>query len=102
MKKLIPIGEAAKFLGVSIDTLRRYDRLGILHSTRPSGKVRYFDTAQLEAVKSSKPFITGAPNHYFKKAASLLVKVLITLLTVVTILFLLFPEQTARFFLSFI
>ncbi len=56
-QKIIVISKAAKFLGVSIDTVRRYDKLGILHSTRPGGKIRYFDIQELKAVKSSKPFI---------------------------------------------
>ena len=54
-KKLVSIGEAAKILGVSIDTVRRWDRNGILHSSRPSGKNRYFSIEELEKVKFSKP-----------------------------------------------
>jgi len=43
MKKLISIGEAAKRLGVSIDTLRRWDKKGILKSVRASGAgYRYY------------------------------------------------------------
>src|SRR3990172_651629 len=53
--KLIPIGEAADFLEVSVDTIRRWDRSGVLHSTRPDGKNRYFSLEELEAVKYSKP-----------------------------------------------
>ena len=113
MQKLIPIREAAEFLNVSIDTVRRYDKLGILHSTRPGGKVRYFDPQELKAVKSSKPLITVATalrpevkthtltSGRLKKAGLLLVKVLIILLTILTVLFLLFPEQTAHFLTSF-
>ena len=47
-KKLIPIGEAAKFLGVSVDTVRRWDERGILHPSRPNGKDRYFSLEELE------------------------------------------------------
>src|SRR5947209_29597 len=54
-KKLISISEAAKILGVSIDTIRRWDKAGILHSERPDGKTRYFSLAELEQVKFSKP-----------------------------------------------
>lgn len=109
MQKFIPIGEAAEFLKVSIDTVRRYDRLGILHSTRPGGKVRYFDLEELKKVKSSKPFnaishLEGGPMESFqvKQIGLLLVKILIILLTILTILFLLWPEQTAHLFTSFI
>ena len=112
MQKLIPISEAAKVLDVSIDTVRRYDKLGILHSTRPGGKIRYFDLEELKAVKSSKP-IVARTDHFpvtkvnasksggLKRIGLLLVKILIILLTILTILFLLFPEQMARLLTSF-
>ncbi len=113
MQKLIQISEAAKFLDVSIDTVRRYDKLGILHSTRPGGKVRYFDLEELKAVKSSKPFILVSSRksnltpsiHLHKKTyrvGLLLIRIVILLVTVLTILFLLLPQQTARFFTSFL
>ncbi|MDO8444174.1 MAG: MerR family DNA-binding transcriptional regulator [bacterium] len=54
-KKTVPIGQAAEFLGVSIDTVRRWDEKGILHSIRPDGKNRYFSVAELEKVKFSEP-----------------------------------------------
>lgn len=47
--KLISIGEAAKLLGVSIDTLRRWDMAGRLQSTRsnPRGH-RYYRQSDIE------------------------------------------------------
>src|SRR3989338_4568031 len=53
--KLVPIGEAAEILGVSIDTIRRWDKKGKLHSTRPDGKTRFFSITELEKIKLSKP-----------------------------------------------
>ena len=53
--KLIPISEAAKILGVSIDTVRRWDKSGILHSERPDGKNRYFSQDELEKHKVGQP-----------------------------------------------
>lgn len=50
-KKLISISEAAKVLGVSIDTVRRWDKLGVLHSERPDGKNRYFSPDELKKHK---------------------------------------------------
>lgn len=50
-KKLIPISGAAKILGVSIDTVRRWDKSGVLHSERPNGKNRYFSLYELEKHK---------------------------------------------------
>jgi len=44
------IGDAARRLGVSVDTLRRWDRLGTLPARRlPSGQ-RVYDPADLDAV----------------------------------------------------
>lgn len=47
--KLIPIGKAAKLLGVSVDTLRRWDSAGRIHSIRsgPLGH-RFFLQADIE------------------------------------------------------
>ena len=54
-KKLVSISQAAKFLGVSIDTVRRWDNSGVLNSERPDGKNRYFSLDELEKHKSSQP-----------------------------------------------
>ncbi len=54
-EKLVPISKAAKTLGVSIDTIRRWDRQGKLHSTRPDGKNRVFSVVELERIKYSEP-----------------------------------------------
>ena len=53
-KKLVPIGKAAKVLGVSIDTIRRWDKNGTLKSSRPDGKTRYFSQEDLEKLKLAK------------------------------------------------
>lgn len=54
-KKLVRISEAAKVLGISIDTVRRWDKKGILRSERADGKNRYFKVEELEKVKLLKP-----------------------------------------------
>lgn len=54
-KRLISISEAAKVLGVSIDTVRRWDKSGVLHSERPDGKNRYFSLDELEKHKFCQP-----------------------------------------------
>ncbi len=51
-RKIVPIGQAASILGVSIDTLRRWDRSGKISSVRPGGKNRYFRISDLEEIKS--------------------------------------------------
>jgi len=50
-KNLVPIGKAAELLGVSVRTVRRWDSKGILHSTRPNGKDRFFSLEEIEGVK---------------------------------------------------
>ncbi|PIU24575.1 hypothetical protein COT12_00335, partial [Candidatus Berkelbacteria bacterium CG08_land_8_20_14_0_20_39_8] len=55
VRKNVPIGEAAGFLGVSVDTVRRWNEKGVLSSTRPDGKNRYFSVEDLEKVKFSQP-----------------------------------------------
>src|SRR3990167_11394124 len=52
---LVSIGQAAAMLGVSIDTVRRWDGAGTLKSIRLDGKNRYFDVASLERQKLVKP-----------------------------------------------
>lgn len=47
--KLLSIGRAAKLLGVSIDTLRRWDKSGKLKPFRPNQSThRYYKTADIE------------------------------------------------------
>ncbi|MCD6442079.1 helix-turn-helix domain-containing protein [bacterium] len=48
-KNLLTISKAAKFLGVSIDTLRRWDSKGKLKAIRSSGGHRYYSKEQLES-----------------------------------------------------
>lgn len=50
MEKLTA-GEAAQLLGVSIDTVRRWDKLGLLHCSRDSRGRRLFDVGEIERVK---------------------------------------------------
>ena len=71
-KKLISISEAAKMLGVSIDTIRRWDKSGILQSSRPDGKNRYFSIDELEKVKLSKPYSISDVAKYLNLSQSTL------------------------------
>lgn len=54
-KKLVSISEASQILGVSLDTIRRWDKTGLLHSERPDGKNRYFSLDELKAFKLNQP-----------------------------------------------
>ena len=58
MGKLISIREAAKLLGVSIDTLRRWEREGrAIYVERTAGGQRRYDVEQLLQNKSQRPKI---------------------------------------------
>ncbi len=71
-KKLVPISEAAKVLGVSIDTIRRWDKKGTIHSERVDGKNRYFSIDELEKVKFAQPLpISEASKHLGISATTL-------------------------------
>jgi len=52
-KELLTIREAAEFLGVSIDTLRRWDKSGKLNAKRKEGGThRYYPKEDLELFAS--------------------------------------------------
>ncbi len=53
---MFTIGKLAKSAGVGVETLRFYQRKGLLHVPEPSGKVRQYDDSHLERVS----FIKGA------------------------------------------
>jgi putative resolvase len=61
MSRFIKIGEAAKILGVSIQTLRRWEETGYLVPDRRSqGKTRYYDLNQLIGKKILENDLTAA------------------------------------------
>lgn len=70
--KLVSIGQAAKILGVSVDTIRRWDKEGILHSERPDGKNRHFNVQELEAVKFSQPLTISEASEQLNLSPSTL------------------------------
>ena len=49
---LIPIGEAARMLGVSVDTLRRWEAAGHIDATRTPTGQRRFAITEIERVRS--------------------------------------------------
>lgn len=51
----VSISDASSILGVSIDTVRRWEKAGKLHAERLDGKNRYFAVAELEQVKATLP-----------------------------------------------
>ena len=63
-KNIVSISQAAGILDVSIDTIRRWDKEGILHSSRDKNNVRFFSVEELEKIKFAKPLsISDAASH---------------------------------------
>ena len=61
MSRFIKIGEAAKILGVSIQTLRRWEETGYLLPDRKSnGKTRYYNLDQLTGKTAAENTVTVA------------------------------------------
>ena len=71
-KDLISISKTAEILDVSLDTIRRWDKLGILHSSRPSGRTRYFSLDEVEKMKFSKPMSISEISEKLKISPSTL------------------------------
>ena len=70
-KDYVPIGKAAEILGVSIDTVRRWNKQGKLHSVRPN-KNRLFLIKELKNLNSNKTLsISEAANLIGVSASTL-------------------------------
>lgn len=50
----VPISEAATIAGVSIDTLRRWDKSGILRASRDPRGVRHFSVSEIQSLLSKR------------------------------------------------
>jgi len=53
MTRSVAIGEAAKLLGVSTDTLRRWDRAGKLRTSRDARNRRRIPVAEIERLRAA-------------------------------------------------
>ncbi|MBV9050695.1 MAG: helix-turn-helix transcriptional regulator [Solirubrobacterales bacterium] len=63
MTKLLSLGEAAAALGVSIDTLRRWDRSGQLRTTRDPNNRRLVPASEIQRLSPrASRHRTGTPN----------------------------------------
>ena len=51
----LPMGEAARAIGVSVDTLRRWDRAGKLHTSRDARNRRRVPRAEVERLTARPP-----------------------------------------------
>jgi excisionase family DNA binding protein len=68
--ELLSIGQAAAYLNVSIDTVRRWDKSGVLRSVRPDGKNRCFYKSELEAHLGQKALTISDVAHEFATSTS--------------------------------
>ena len=59
MERSIPISEAARALGVSLDTLRRWERLGRLRTTRDERNRRLISESEILRLGGRPPSQTG-------------------------------------------
>jgi excisionase family DNA binding protein len=50
-KQEYTIGEAARVLGVSIDTIRRWDRTGKIKTSRDGGNRRVVEAGEIERIR---------------------------------------------------
>jgi molybdopterin-binding protein len=55
MPRQYRVGEAARLLGVSIDTLRRWDRQGRIRTRRDHANRRVVSAAEIERIRGKEP-----------------------------------------------
>jgi putative resolvase len=63
MKQILRISEAAKMLGLSASSLRRYEKDGLLTSHRTPGGHRYYTLAQVEEFKDDNLDLIKEPGN---------------------------------------
>ena len=65
-KQHYTIGEASRALGVSIDTIRRWDRDGRIATTRDRGNRRLVAAAEIERLKGAEADATLSARNRFR------------------------------------
>jgi molybdopterin-binding protein len=63
-KKAHPAGEAARLLGISLDTLRRWDAQGRIKTQRDSANRRVVPAAELDRLLAEKASTLSARNRF--------------------------------------
>jgi len=69
-KDVYPVSEAARLLGISIDTLRRRDRDGLIATGRDAANRRTVTAAEIERLRGAEPSLVSARNHFRGTIAS--------------------------------
>jgi molybdopterin-binding protein len=57
-------GEAARLLGISVDTLRRWDRAGRIRVERDAANRRFVRAAEVARVRGAEPHPSSARNRF--------------------------------------
>ncbi|HST26447.1 MAG TPA: helix-turn-helix transcriptional regulator [Gaiellaceae bacterium] len=65
-KQHYSIGEASRALGVSIDTIRRWDRDGRIETTRDRGNRRLVPASEIERLKGAEADATLSARNRFR------------------------------------
>jgi molybdopterin-binding protein len=63
-KEAFTASEAARALGISLDTLRRWDREGRIRTTRDRGNRRLVPASEIERLKGADTDRLSARNHF--------------------------------------
>jgi molybdopterin-binding protein len=69
-KELYSAQEAARSLGISLDTLRRWDRAGRIHTERDAANRRVVPAAELERLRGAGDEALSARNRFTGTVAS--------------------------------
>ena len=69
-RHLYPAGEAAQRLGISLDTLRRWDRDGRIRTQRDERNRRVVPAAEVERLRAERPHGLSARNRLVGTVAS--------------------------------
>jgi molybdopterin-binding protein len=57
-------GEAARLLGISVDTLRRWDRAGRIRVKRDAANRRFVDASEIRRLRGAEPHPSSARNRF--------------------------------------
>ena len=63
MPRLVPVGEAARTLGVSVDTIRRWDSSGRIKTVRDASNRRLVPASELDRLRARRPDDLSARNR---------------------------------------
>ena len=60
----LSISQVARRFGVSLETIRRWEKAGLLHAIRPDGKNRIFQNQEVEELLQRQPLTASAAAEF--------------------------------------